>query len=284
VREDEIRFAHRLVDGGVDVVHGHSSHHPRPIELYEGRLILYGCGDFIDDYEGITGYEEYRNDLRLMYLATIDATTGALSALRLVPLQARRLQLQRSAAADRQWLLETLGRISRPFGTRLELGGEHDLVVAVPTPRAAFAAPVRAVKSVMSAPVETIGADESVAAAARRLRDASVGVLAVLDRGTLAGVVTGHDVVARVVAEGRDPEATALREIMTEGVAFCGEQDALTTAAAIMARKAVRRLVVLDREGHPIGVVSTDDLGPLRADEGAPAPVREAEPVHPLIN
>ena len=49
----QIRFAHRLIDAGVDVVHGHSSHHPRPIEVYRGKLILYGCGDTIDDYEGI---------------------------------------------------------------------------------------------------------------------------------------------------------------------------------------------------------------------------------------
>ena len=53
---EQVRFAHRLIDGGFDLVHGHSSHHPRPIELYRGRLVLYGCGDFIDDYEGIGGY------------------------------------------------------------------------------------------------------------------------------------------------------------------------------------------------------------------------------------
>jgi poly-gamma-glutamate synthesis protein (capsule biosynthesis protein) len=53
-----VRFAHRLIDGAVDVVHGHSSHHPRPIEVYRNRLILYGCGDFINDYEGILGHEE----------------------------------------------------------------------------------------------------------------------------------------------------------------------------------------------------------------------------------
>ena len=51
VEADQIRFAHRIIDGGVDVVHGHSSHHPRPIEAYRGKLILYGCGDLIDDYE-----------------------------------------------------------------------------------------------------------------------------------------------------------------------------------------------------------------------------------------
>jgi len=67
------RFAHKLIDeAGVDIIHGHSSHHPRPIELYKGKLILYGCGDFITDYEGIGGYEEYRDDLALMYFPRKD--------------------------------------------------------------------------------------------------------------------------------------------------------------------------------------------------------------------
>src|ERR687892_137651 len=52
-----VRFAHRLVDGGVDIVHGHSSHHPRALEVYRRKLVLYGCGNFIDDYEGIGGLE-----------------------------------------------------------------------------------------------------------------------------------------------------------------------------------------------------------------------------------
>ena len=45
-----------IEEAGVPVVHGHSSHHPKAIEVYEGRLILYGCGDFLNDYEGIAGY------------------------------------------------------------------------------------------------------------------------------------------------------------------------------------------------------------------------------------
>ncbi len=60
VGADQVRFAHRLIDGGVDLVHGHSSHHPRPVEVFRGKLVLYGCGGCIDDYEGITGHEEYR--------------------------------------------------------------------------------------------------------------------------------------------------------------------------------------------------------------------------------
>lgn len=114
-------FAHRLVDGGVDVVHGHSSHHPRPIEIYRDRLILYGCGDFVDDYEGIQGYEEYRDDLRPMYFAALD--DGRLTSLRIVVLQARQLRLHRASLADAAWLHGTLDRISRPFGTRVAL---HD--------------------------------------------------------------------------------------------------------------------------------------------------------------
>jgi poly-gamma-glutamate capsule biosynthesis protein CapA/YwtB (metallophosphatase superfamily) len=57
VGTDQVRFARRLIDGGVDLVHGHSSHHPRPIEVFRGKLILYGCGDCIDDYRAspVTG-------------------------------------------------------------------------------------------------------------------------------------------------------------------------------------------------------------------------------------
>src|SRR5262249_61818635 len=58
VTDDQVRFAHRLIDGGVDVIHGHSSHHPRPIEVYRGRLVLYGCGDAIHDSRGHSGYQQ----------------------------------------------------------------------------------------------------------------------------------------------------------------------------------------------------------------------------------
>ena len=73
VPDAHVEFAHRLVDGGVDVVFGHSSHHPRPVEIYRGHPILYGCGDLINDYEGIGGHERFRDDLRLLYLVTLDA-------------------------------------------------------------------------------------------------------------------------------------------------------------------------------------------------------------------
>ena len=88
----DIQFAHRLIDAGIDVVHGQSSHHPRPIEMYRGKPILYGCGDVIDDYEGIGGHESYRPDLRLLYLISIDPGRGELAALRMLPLRVRRMR------------------------------------------------------------------------------------------------------------------------------------------------------------------------------------------------
>ncbi|WP_367318944.1 CapA family protein [Streptomyces sp. HUAS ZL42] len=112
VPREQTRFGHALVDGGVDLVHGHSSHHPRPVEVYRDRLILHGCGDFIDDYEGISGYAEYRDDLRIVHLVTVAADTGRLTGLRMVPLRVRRMRLEPAPDEDRAWLRATLDRIS----------------------------------------------------------------------------------------------------------------------------------------------------------------------------
>lgn len=110
-------FAHRLIDAGVDLVHGHSSHHVKGIEVYNGKLILYGCGDFLNDYEGIGGYETYRDDLTLMYFPSLDRNTGQLLSLRMVPLQIHRFRLRRTRAADMAWLATTLNREGQTLGT-----------------------------------------------------------------------------------------------------------------------------------------------------------------------
>ena len=123
------QFARWLLDGGVDIVHGHSSHHARPIELYRGKLILYGCGDFLDDYEGIVGHEEFRGDLALMYFPTVEPETGQLKSLRITPMQIRNLQLNRARAADAEWLACTLDRISRPFGAQIKLTDDGTLTL-----------------------------------------------------------------------------------------------------------------------------------------------------------
>ncbi len=114
-----IAFAHRLIDAGVDIVHGHSSHHPRPIEIYRGKPILYGCGDVIDDYEGIGGHEPFRPELRLLYMTYTDPATGELVSLQLIPLRVRQMRLERATQADGEWLRTTMEHTSRRFGTHV---------------------------------------------------------------------------------------------------------------------------------------------------------------------
>ena len=127
VPEEHVRFAHGLVRVGVDIVHGHSSHHVRPIEVFAGKLILYGCGDFLDDYEGISGYEEFRGDLALMYFPAVDPCTGQLVDLYMTPMQIRRFRANRAAREDAEWLRDTINRESRRFGFRVEMGEDDRL-------------------------------------------------------------------------------------------------------------------------------------------------------------
>jgi len=130
VSSEQRAFAHQLVDAaGVDVVHGHSSHHPMGIEVYRDRLILYGCGDFLNDYEGIGGYESFRGDLTLMYFPTVDAASGKLLRLGLTVMQVRSFRLNRARDADVGWLEATLSREGRKFGTRVEREAETRLAL-----------------------------------------------------------------------------------------------------------------------------------------------------------
>jgi poly-gamma-glutamate synthesis protein (capsule biosynthesis protein) len=98
-------FAHRLIDSrAVDVVHGHSSHHPLPVEVYRGKLILYGCGDLINDYEGIGPHGSLRSDVGCLYVVTLRSVNGRLDTLDVVPLQMRRFRLGTADAAAQEWL------------------------------------------------------------------------------------------------------------------------------------------------------------------------------------
>jgi poly-gamma-glutamate synthesis protein (capsule biosynthesis protein) len=124
------KFAHRLIDAaGVDIIHGHSSHHVKGIEVYKQKLILYGCGDFINDYEGISGHEEFRANLSLMYFVTVDPSTGKLGQLKMIPTQMRRFRVNRASSEATLWLKDTLNREGVRFGTRVILDKENALLM-----------------------------------------------------------------------------------------------------------------------------------------------------------
>jgi poly-gamma-glutamate synthesis protein (capsule biosynthesis protein) len=103
------------------VVHGHSSHHVKGIEVFQGKIILYGCGDFINDYEGIGGYETFRAELSLMYFVRLDPLSGKLLSVFLAPMRMRHFRVNRASADESQWLEDVLNREGEEFGTRVTL-------------------------------------------------------------------------------------------------------------------------------------------------------------------
>ncbi len=130
VSNSEIDFAHALIDLiGVDIVYGHSSHHPKPIEIYKGHPIFYGCGDFINDYEGIGGHEEYRGDLALMYFISFATKPFKLKRIELNCLKMRRFQLHQASARDISWICKTLSRECEPFSLEFSVTEENTIVV-----------------------------------------------------------------------------------------------------------------------------------------------------------
>jgi len=128
IPREQRAFAHKLIDtAGVDVIHGHSSHHVKALEVYNERLILYGCGDFLNDYEGIGGYEEFRDDLGLMYFLSMDPSTGRLMDLHMTPTQIKHFRVNRASRSDAMWLRDTLNRESEKYGIRVELDKDNIL-------------------------------------------------------------------------------------------------------------------------------------------------------------
>jgi poly-gamma-glutamate capsule biosynthesis protein CapA/YwtB (metallophosphatase superfamily) len=122
IANEERDFAHGLIEvAGIDIVHGHSSHHAKAVEVHRGKLVLYGCGDFLNDYEGIAGYEAFRDDLTVMYLPTVAVSDGGLARLELVPFRIRNFTLRRAPREDATWLRDVLTREGKRFGTSLEM-------------------------------------------------------------------------------------------------------------------------------------------------------------------
>jgi poly-gamma-glutamate synthesis protein (capsule biosynthesis protein) len=130
IPDDQRRFAHALIDDiGVSVVHGHSSHHAKAIEVYRDRLILYGCGDFLNDYEGIGGYEEYRDDLALMYFVDLDAASADVDNVEIAPLLIRNFRFTQPSRPDVEWLQQRLDREYRRFGTGVMFNSAGRLIL-----------------------------------------------------------------------------------------------------------------------------------------------------------
>jgi CBS domain-containing protein len=115
-------------------------------------------------------------------------------------------------------------------------------------------------KDIMTPEVRTISADATVRDAAKKMDDENVGALPVCDGDRLVGIVTDRDIVVRSTSAGQDPNTTWVRDVMTAPVTYGIADQSVEEGAEIMKQNAIRRLPVLDRDHHLIGMVSADDL------------------------
>jgi CBS domain-containing protein len=116
------------------------------------------------------------------------------------------------------------------------------------------------VHEVMTREVETVLAEVSLSAAARKMRVRNIGFLPVVENNAVVGVITDRDIALRGLGEDRIAELTQVREIMTHAGVWCSEDDVLTDAAKIMEDNQVRRLLVLNDDKKLVGLLSLDDL------------------------
>jgi len=122
------------------------------------------------------------------------------------------------------------------------------------------------VQKIMTRNVELTNPNTTVRDVARKMRADNIGALPVGENDRLVGMVTDRDIVMRAVAEERSPGNTSVREVMSESVCYCFEDDDVAEAAKIMAEHQVRRLPVLNRDKRLVGIVTLADLGRSATD------------------
>jgi len=120
IPQSHILFAHTLVDNGyVDVIHGHSSHHILGIEIYKEKPVLYGCGDFINDYEGIETQQFFRSDISMMFFITINTNSKELMDVTLVPLIKYQFSLKNPSEEEVKKMESILNQMEIKFKNRV---------------------------------------------------------------------------------------------------------------------------------------------------------------------
>ncbi len=138
----------------------------------------------------------------------------------------------------------------------------------------------RLIRDVMSSSVIRLDGSAAVSQAARIMQSSDVGAVLIEDTGVLFGILTDRDITVRVVAEGRDPEGTAVSEVCTQHLQVVAPDDDTDRALQLMRQRAVRRLPVVDPVGNAIGIVTLGDLALDRDSSSALGIISNAPPNH----
>jgi CBS domain-containing protein len=113
---------------------------------------------------------------------------------------------------------------------------------------------------VMTPSVELIHPDNTIQDAALKMAEGDLGLLPVAENGQLVGMLTDRDIVVRGIAQDCNPSETTVREVMTERIRYCFDDESADDAAAVMGHLQIRRMPVVDRERRLVGMVSIADI------------------------
>jgi CBS domain-containing protein len=139
------------------------------------------------------------------------------------------------------------------------------------------------VKDLMTRSVECTRPDASLREAAEKMKALDVGPLPVCENDRLVGMLTDRDITVRATAEGVPPGLGQVRDVMTQEVIYCFDDQDVNEAARLMEQNQVRRLVVLNRDKRLVGIVSLGDLAVKAGDERLSSEALEqvSEPASP---
>ena len=107
---------------------------------------------------------------------------------------------------------------------------------------------------------QCITPETSLTLAARKMKALNVGMLPVCEKDRLVGTVTDRDITIRAVAAGANPNTTTVREVMTDNIAYCFDDEEVEEAAELMEQRQIRRLPVMNRDKRLVGIVSLGDM------------------------
>jgi CBS domain-containing protein len=115
-------------------------------------------------------------------------------------------------------------------------------------------------RDVMTRDVEIVAPEATLAEAAQKMKRLDIGPLPVCNGDQLLGIVTDRDITIRATAQGRDPASTPVKDVMSDEVIYCYDDQDVKEAAKLMQEHQIRRLIVLNRDKRLVGIVSLGDL------------------------
>ena len=137
------------------------------------------------------------------------------------------------------------------------------------------------IAEIMTRNVRVVSPDRTIQEAARLMDEMNVGVLPVCDGRRLRGMVTDRDITVRATAAGLPPDTTRVRDIMSDNVWWCFDDDDVDHIVELMSDHQIRRLPVVDRDKHLVGIVALGDLATDREGEASRALHRISTPSEP---